>query len=292
MNNFYYFSARLLEESLIRTRLPNIHCFDIVGGKPKSNSKILDFTTRPPTPVPEELLGIVIFSILDSIIDIDNPQVEGCSFKARYDSLSSNDEQGIIFKEVYRVMKLIRNAMVHNRKNISKNNGEFSILYQNRGTDFHLKCSVGSIRELYNLSRVIIDHVDVEDRYFKLVLTELYNRFMSGVTVFTDEISSSLQAVRKNEDFFFYERYRYSIDIKDIENRDGSLFLNRCNDKYHHFIESENKEVIYENCDEYFILDNENRYLVPGHILSEHGALPLESLNEWKLGNRYFGGQG
>lgn len=57
---------------------------------------------------------LIIFSLSDGYLDIENDALVGLSFKGKYDKSNHFSDIEIIIKETYRILRLIRNEVVHN----------------------------------------------------------------------------------------------------------------------------------------------------------------------------------
>ena len=69
--------------------------------------------------VPQLFNGCLCFMIMDSFIDSIFPEMEGKTFKYKYENLPKNNNIEIMFSQIYRILKLYRNATVHHINGIS-----------------------------------------------------------------------------------------------------------------------------------------------------------------------------
>ena len=66
---------------------------------------------------------ILLFTLLDGVIDTRVPGMEGESFKARYQNLPQNSDSEIIFSQLYRLSSILRNCAVHAKTALVSENG-------------------------------------------------------------------------------------------------------------------------------------------------------------------------
>ena len=289
--NYFYFSSQLINQALgiYRVALPRIQAATVADGKVKQNPIVIDCIPRPAPLVPSELIEIIIFSVMDSIIDMRYSGLANESFSQRYKALPKDKELQIIFKECYRAIKLIRNAKVHDRTSVQNNPNNYEVKMSWRGKSFEISCSFESLRHLLNLCLLFIENIDVEDAYFVLIMRHYYHCFLNGVICFQDEISNSLTKISRDEKFYPYFRFRYQMKFSDLKQSDGSFSIKRQQKIYKIYIEEEKKEIEYDNCDEYLI-ENEGvaKYLIPGHKVGMNGEISIDQLMEWEVGAKHL----
>lgn len=63
---------------------------------------------------PYIISNLIIFSLFDGYLDIENDALVGLSFKGKYDKSNHSSDIEIMIKETYRILRLIRNEVVHN----------------------------------------------------------------------------------------------------------------------------------------------------------------------------------
>jgi hypothetical protein len=123
MDNMNYFTTSLLDFlSSIKTNnyIPAMNTLYISNNGTKLLTLNMEdkFHTKQKQ-IPELFNGSLCFMILDSYIDSVFPEMERTSFKNKYDNLPKNNNTEIMFSQLYRILKLYRNATVHNISGIS-----------------------------------------------------------------------------------------------------------------------------------------------------------------------------
>lgn len=120
-----------------------------------------------------------LFKNLDSLLKdaIKNFEEKSkTSFRAKYEKLPKQSEVNKIFKNVYRISKLIRNAETHNENSMSCNGNIVEIKYSYRETDFFLKFDKDAF---CLLEKIIYEFVffyenNYSEKYQELLLGNFY----------------------------------------------------------------------------------------------------------------------
>jgi hypothetical protein len=287
--NYYFFSAKVIKQSIRRAKLPDIEYADIIDGVAIRFPDYIDSKRSPPAAMPQSLLEIVLFSVIDSIVDSKYPDLIDECFSKKYKLLPSSTKLETVFKETYRVMKLLRNASVHNEKSVSRDGSEFMIDYINGKTLYKINCSQSAVGEIYSLCLLFIENFGVDDEYFSLIASTCFNRFVSGLKCYCDDGGDYINFVECDERFYFYKRYRYRVPFESLSIVNGFFVIDRMNGTYRIFIE--NKEYKKEDCDEYLIEgDSGEVHLIPGHKLDNEGRISMAEFAKWKVNpQKYFG---
>jgi len=220
------------------------------------------------------LSQVVIFTLFDAIIDIKYPNLDGLSFKRRYEGLPSTNNFENIFREVYRVLKLIRNATIHNRSSLNRDESGVQLRYTHRNTNFEFNCSSKAISILNTIVILLAKSFDVRDKYTETLLVAYFNDLTIEVSNISDEFQNSLLPITVPFTFKWSVRYRIT------------------NPKFNYYFETnsyklENRYKINENevyaSDEYILHIHEDKYLIPGEVINENGEFTKRELLKWKV---------
>ncbi|UHD15179.1 hypothetical protein [Thiocapsa bogorovii] len=141
------------------------------------------------------LVQMLIFTLVDSFIDLKYPTLDGLSFKKRYDGLSSGNDSEVIFRETYRLLKLMRNAAIHSRSGISTLNNELSIIYNFRSTQYELRCTSDAVMWLYSFVFLYISVGGDRSTYRDAIWRSYYDNISAGIRIISDEVQSPLGSV-------------------------------------------------------------------------------------------------
>lgn len=219
-----------------------------------------------------------IFSLLDKYILINNDNIyENYSLRKKYIKLASSEDIEIIIKELYRLLKLMRNTVEHSPSKISKlKEGEvIEFFYSFKGTDFILRISEYGISLLYSMVIMISQEFSVynnESRNFHIGILRYYydnlKQIIDDSCIFKDDIptkgllkiSNGLRLtcnrlLIKKPSSQFYKEHKLKIDRyarQGIEKSDYNLII------------------------------RENEYIVPDEALDNDGFIELVELEKWK----------
>lgn len=216
------------------------------------------------------LQSIIVFSLLDVYVDGKYPNLEGNTFKYKYENLPSNTDEELILKNVYRIFKTLRNSIVHNVSSATINNGNIHISYNFRNTTFELECDDKSMLYLYTLVYMITNDLASSYRE-KSYLRTFYSLLSSNIRLL-DEISTGLDSLQDN--FIFNSLYRLEINLTEdyFELLNGNLVLK--ND----YLKGKRSQP-GSRADVSVNLNNQN-YLIPEEALASD-SIPLVELQKW-----------
>jgi len=139
------------------------------------------------------LVQQIFFSLLDSVIDLQNSNLEGDSFSKRYRGLPSDSNHKIIFKEMYRLMRIVRNAIVHNKTAISNDNTGILINYLNQhNKKILLKVSHRGLRLINTINFLLCVLLNRKDGYSEHILNMYYHDLRNEISSFSDEFKKEL----------------------------------------------------------------------------------------------------
>ncbi len=219
------------------------------------------------------LSQMAIFSLFDALIDINHPDLEGQSFKRRYEQLPVLNNRDQIFKEIYRILKLLRNATIHNRSSLNIGEHGVELSYTNRGTSFDLRCSKRAVTLLNTIVVLFIKTKDSQSEYANQYLYSYFNKLVSEISLIADEFSNNLNPISGLIHIETTVRYRITNTVfnYDSDNKEYKLDLHRP-------LESEPWAS-----DEYLFSINGVDYLVPGEVIGDDGSLPEVDLPKWKM---------
>ncbi|MBD5447622.1 MAG: hypothetical protein HDR32_07755 [Treponema sp.] len=139
-----------------------------------------------------------LFKNLDSLLKdaIKNFEEKSkTSFRAKYEKLPKQSEVNKIFKNVYRISKLIRNAETHNENSMKCNGNIVEIRYKHLNTDFFLKFDKDAY---FLLEKIIYEFVflyenNYSEKYQELLLGNFYELIKEHfyLSEFKDDIEHS-----------------------------------------------------------------------------------------------------
>lgn len=191
-------TLNFLEKTDIKIQYPSINHIILREDKTReiNMSLVCDLSQNNTLNKNENLKFIIIFSMLDVFADTINPESEGKSFRQKYQNLPKTNDYEIIFSGLYRIAKVIRNAMTHNPNGIEFDDELLSIEYVFKGTFFSLGISKRAFDDFYTLIVMYVKADLGKGEYFLALAREIYSRIVSNITCFSDDLSGGLPLPR------------------------------------------------------------------------------------------------
>jgi hypothetical protein len=140
----------------------------------------------------ENLKFIIIFSMLDVFVDTINPNSEGKSFRQKYQNLPKTNDYERMLSGLYRIAKIIRNAMVHNPAGIEFDDDRLSVAYEFNRTMYSITLSKRVLDDFYTLIVMYVKSDLGKGEYFLALAREIYERITSDVKEFSDDLVETL----------------------------------------------------------------------------------------------------
>lgn len=282
INNFLTETIRFLKQSDLR--LYPTECRNVVlkrvEDKVIKNVKLSmtdSFYSKPRISTNFILQVIVIFSTLDAKIDLEFPELHGQSFKYKYEHLPSELDDEIIFKECFRIFKLLRNAATHSMNSISVSDENIFARYNFRETDFKLQITQKGISLLFTyILELFSSDTLYTNNHYKAFNRELFDLIKQEIFVITDEFGNELKSISNNIKLKRWVRYY-------IENPSFELENERKNLKIKTPYELSNDYEKEYGVDYLIKISEDDTYLVPGEVLNEQYEIELSYILEWKI---------
>ncbi|BFI99936.1 MAG: hypothetical protein PME_23720 [Priestia megaterium] len=143
---------------------------------------------------------MIMFTLLDAVIDSKYPNLEGKSFRSKYRNLPCDNDEELIFKEIYRLMKIFRNASVHSISAINFTGESVVIDYEYNNSVFKLEITKSGIGLLF---AYILDSFesrnDLTDNHILAFRRSLYDHLISEIKEFSDDFKTNLQLIPSNQ---------------------------------------------------------------------------------------------
>ncbi|HCG6123155.1 TPA: hypothetical protein NJ077_004674 [Vibrio parahaemolyticus] len=218
------------------------------------------------------LSQMIIFTLLDALLDYLYAESEGLSFKRRYLALPDATSKDVVVKEVYRIFKLVRNSMVHSRDSFDISGSTVNISYTHCNTKFELICNLSSLQLMNSIVLALSKNIGVCDKYFEIYLLSYYREMLDGISQFSDDINKPLNSVSPSLDFKHRLRYRVPVNSNSSEDNGGYELPNF----------SLHESEVWAGID-YIINSNDCRYIVPSEALSNHLTISPQELCVWKV---------
>ncbi|MCV2885958.1 hypothetical protein OE749_14795 [Aestuariibacter sp. AA17] len=219
------------------------------------------------------LSQITIFSLCDALIDVAQPELEGQSFKRRYEELPASTSRECIFKDIYRVLKLIRNAIIHNRSALHVGQNGVNLSFTNRkGTLFSLRCSSRAIVLINTIVILYVKSRHQSCEYSNQFIYAYFNQLLSEISEFKDEFTQSLQPITCSIGINTSVRNRI-MDAKFSVNDDEKIYV--------FDLHRPHSQEPWAG-EEYLINIDGIDYIIPGEIMGDDGKVHKEALIKWQ----------
>lgn len=217
--------------------------------------------------IPLTIQIITVFSLLDGYIDVNIPTIPtGSNFKQRYKLLPCSSDKEIIFKELYRIFRKLRNAVIHNSNAITidtiNNNIDFNGLIISTDTLYWL---YSLVCEFFSDDRSLYP----SDFYHVSVLRYYYDKIVNYLNAanYNDDINYGLLNLSTN--IRILVTIRYPVENPNYTITNNTLVINKYNCGLSNYKA------------DYNINYNHKRYFIPDEALDSNGNLNLNSISNW-----------
>lgn len=270
MDNFTEMTMKFLKHSNMHTYLPSIEEIELVDNGKRMHMTIEDYLGMGRLNLDEHFLiqSIIFFTLLDNYIDQEDPSLIGESFGKKCKCYSPSNYIGSIAKELFRIMKIIRNSVVHTRSITSKENG-ISINYTFNKTNFKLKCSKYCIELVYSITFLIFDNEFVSDYQMEKSLIAMYSDLLNGIEEFNDEFGDLNHSLVSNHINYKWKR-RYLVKNPRYEIKNQNIIV----EKVEH-------SSIIDSCD-YLVEYEDIQYLIPEEVIDENRIIAINDIDKFK----------
>ena len=266
--NFIHQSLMLLEDAGMFVGYPDIHWLEQSGMQLSHISALQG--NRISIEQNQHLKLLMIFSLLDFHVDTMHPDMEGKSYRQKYLDLPVNGDYDRMLRELFRVAKVMRNALVHNPSSFTIANNQVAINYTHGKTNFRLNMSLRSLA-MFHTSIVMYIRADMgRGNYFLGIMRSIYSDVRLGIKNFNDDLGDKLEAPPPGLKLKWRTRYVHSNARHQIS--DGRI----------HILPPKRELQEWEGLDLHIAL-NEDDFLIPQEALDQDLSISeLEVINNWK----------
>ena len=218
---------------------------------------------------------MMLFTLMDWQLDATYPEIEGKGYMDKYKCLPRQGDYNLIFSQLFRIAKVIRNALVHNHSSFSTENGRITIDYKRPKHHFALDMSWHAFDEFQTAIVMYIKGDMGKGNYFLGVIRSVYANILSGITRFHDEFGDALYSISTG------------IKLKTVVRE---VILNpayEINGNEIAFPAAKRKLQNWEGLDIYILYENEE-ILVPLEALDENLSInKIDLVANWKREGYY-----
>lgn len=275
INNFIKQTIDMLFKSDIKIHIPSFNKVELNGEKRTLFLEVKEFVNQ--TKLEDNLIfcSMIFFTLIDTYIDIQYPYLEGDSFRKKYLKLPSTNDKEIIIREIYRILKIIRNATIHSRNSIELKDGNNLVVgyirgINNKSTYFELSISKFGLELIYTLILLYLDQGKYCDAHQLGLLRTIYDDILSNISKISDDIDNK-NLINLSSRIRLNRIQRYVILNPDyiIDSDKGIIEIH--------------KSKFQDDAIDYIIQYEDNRYIIPDEILSEKGIIKITDMKEWIL---------
>jgi len=218
------------------------------------------------------------FELLDTALDEENIGAVGKEFKQKYNLLKKNTDYNIVFSQIYRLLTVFRNAIVHDPKSIIIDNGNLSIIRKNRkGKDIRLVVKDDIIKFIlsYPIYYNNVRTIKLNECYKVNIALWYYSNIVPLILEYVDDGNSINLIQTENKTIFAGIAARYICENILCEKIENKIKFNIKQDLL--FSPCKNNNLL----DFVFIVDDKS-YMVPFEIVLD-GNISIFDLKEFEV---------
>lgn len=230
-----------------------------------------DFNHHPSIKNNELMSLLLFFALFDAFVDNIDSSLEGLSFKKKYVSLPSTTDRDIIIKELFRFLRVLRNAMVHNPSGIDFTvNSCIVNRYSFRKYSYESEISKAGLVLIYSLIVLLIDSHDRLNEYTMSILRSYFDDILEEIHIFNDDFGNGLGSIGNGRRLKRKIRNRI-VNATSIKNDTINII------RY----QTTKEQQPFSSAD--YIFDyNKKKYLIPDEILSSTSSIQLSDIKSWE----------
>ncbi len=218
---------------------------------------------------------LMLFTLLDFHVDATHPELEGKSYRQKYLKLPAQGDYHLILRQLFRVAKVIRNALIHNQSSFAISEGHISVDYCVRDQHFFLKISFEAFKDLHTAIVMYVKGDMGRESYFLGIMRSVYASIQAGIMHFNDDFGSALE--QPTNGIKMNRHVRQVVLNPTYETCGDALF----------FPIAARQIEKWEGMDLYFVR-NDIEYLLPREALNENLSIKEHDLiNSWKREGHY-----
>jgi hypothetical protein len=256
----------MLEKSDIRIHQPNI--LKVVSEDEKKHTVFLEVSDvlYGRSNLSENLLLqlMIFFGILDAKIDSIHPDLENSSFEGKYSRLPESNDHEQIIKQLFRILKLLRNVAVHKKDSVSIENDTIICKSGNK----ELVISKLGLELIYSVILMLLKPLGQNEEYFLGILRQYYDDIKNAVSSFKDAAGEVL--LELSNGIRLKRGVRYQVENPVYEKDDSYLTI------------SNPYNPGYEGYGVDYFIDS-GSFVLPGEALNSENKISIADLQTWKV---------
>ncbi len=234
-------------------------------------------TNQPPIKANKIFMNLIIFTFLDALVDKRQTELEGETLRYKYDKMPKGSEFEIIFRDIYRIFKVIRNASVHAQSRIHYVDGGLEIAYEFKNSQYRLNCSNLGVKYINSLiffiarSNIELNKNKEMDHYTMAYLRFYYHKIRKEIADFKDDIDDALSESISLSLLKTTTRYRVS---EPIHSDKGKVF------EFNKIVTNNPPEVAMG---EYFLRKGDKKFIIPVEALDPDNCITKNDFFKWEV---------
>lgn len=276
MSQFVHHTLTMLEDAGMSIRYPEIRHFtlDEHGQSTLHMSFSSMLGKRVSIEQNPQMKFLMIFALLDFYVDATYPGMEGMSYKKKYENLPVGGDFELILRQLFRVGKVIRNALVHKSSAFRIDDGHLKVNYSRynnkKKTDFSVKMSLAALADYHTAVIMYLKGDMGKGGYFLGVVRSIYRSVLAGIQSFADDIASPLE--EPSAGIEIAPRVRQVFTNPGYEVEQGRIRV----------VIPENKTLTWEGMDFYIVINGDD-FLIPSEALDDALSISERDLvANWK----------
>lgn len=272
MSFFIHHTLMMLEDAGMSIRYPEIRWFipDEQGRGMMHMYASLVQGKRVSVEQNPQLKFMMLFALLDFHVDAVHPDIEGKGYREKYESLPAQGDFNLILRQLFRVAKVIRNALVHNQSSFSISSGYVNVDYQRGKNHFSLRMSEDAFKDFQTAIVMYVKGDMGKGNYFLGIMRSIYANILAGTPHFKDEFGNALE--KPSGDIRIKPHIRQVV-LRPPYETSGEVLR---------FAIAERQMPEWEGMDIY-IVHNDEEFLIPREVLDEDFSIAeCDLIANWK----------
>ncbi|MBA1364894.1 hypothetical protein [Burkholderia gladioli] len=266
--SFIHHSLMLLEDAGMSVGYPEISLIAQDGGQSSFSSGLQG--RRVSIEQNPHLKLVMMFSLLDFHVDTMHPGMEGKSYRQKYMDLPVSGDYDLMLRELFRVAKVMRNALVHNPSSFSIANKHVNIDYTHGKTNFRVEMSLEALAGFYTAIVMYLKGDMGRGNYFLGIMRSIYSNMLLGIKGFNDDFDNALEVPLSGIKMKWHTRLVHLNSQHQIS--EGRI----------HILAPNRELQPWEGLDFHIARDGDD-FLIPREALGEDLSISeLDLINNWK----------
>lgn len=219
--------------------------------------------------------NMLVFSLYDGYLEEKYALPEGQAFRQRYLSLPGSTDKERLEKNCYRLIKLMRNAILHNLSKIVVSDKGYNINYNNQKNQaIQLEISQKAVRFLYTILLTLVQNKKLikTKGHWESLLYSYYHEMEKGIVSLQDDIAAAGLLPLQDQHIYlnFASRYQVQNPIVMEDTPEGLVF------------KGFGKHPI--EISDYYLMWNGEAYIIPEEIMEA-----TENKEQLRISTELFG---